>query len=583
MRVFAINLVSVSLLVASVALAHAADGAANSDPVFATWTGGQASAAAVEARLGQVAQRKAKANAAGAIDALLERYLGAARQEALAQLVIAEVGDSEEVLEKLQPDSGYERVKQQLLLSAYQTDLTDTIEVDEEASQAYYEANTEMFATPRQATLWNIYLRHGDGGEAATLETLGELRERYLNGETFGALAREYSESETRLKDGRVGNYAEGKLPDALGDVVFALEDQDISEPLPVSDGAVLLHVTDVVEASTLPFEEAEPRIKGILRGRLVEEALRAKVADHSPADGSIVLSNEEYAAATDLEVLRENPDKVVLKIGAYEVTARQSVGMLGSIAAPADINLDDDSEEARARRRDYGYAGLVARALLYQRIENEDGFLSPASRQDVQDGLAKRRRQMIVDAELKRRVREDAGKMDEELRAFYDDNVHHFQSELRFETRVLQAPLGDEAMATMRKLEELREKLAAGEVSLDDAAKEVGGEVLDLGTVNLSELAETTPKLPGVVLDLGSAGFAVPFQDRDLLQLAQVVDRKDPETQSFDDVREQVVDEFLERRQRGLTKELMDSILADAKFTFDVEAVKAFVVPPAL
>ncbi len=548
-----------------------------SGPVVARWTGGEARASAVEARLPQAGVGK-PAQGESEIDRLVARYGKAAEQEAVAQLILATVEDPEAHLKDLDAEEDFKAVRQNVLLRAYIGDLHDAVDIEEAAIDAYYEEHKDQFAVPGRLALWNIYKRDVDGDKEATNEFLLQLRQRYLDGENFGTLAREYSESETRLRDGRVGSYAQGELPEGLAKVAFSLEDDGISEPQRVSDGAVLLHVTDVVEATTVPREEASGRIESILISRKVEENLRAAVAEMKPPAGSTVLSDEEF-----LEVSKgDDRERVVLEIGDFRMTAGQAGRALAAIPAPADVEPGEDSEEARNRRLTYGYAGLIARALTFNRLEADPGMLDPLTREDVEEELDRTRKRVIVDGELRKRVRDSVAARTEELKSFYDDNAHHFQSDLRFEIKLLKTPLGDDAMARMRTLEGLREEINAGTTDLATAATKVEGEVEDLGWKTLAELGQTGGKLPTVVLDLGTTGVAVPFQDEEFLQMVQVVTREDPHPLPFEEVKERVIDEFLERRQRKLTAELMEKMLADAKFAFDAEAARAYVLPPA-
>ncbi len=61
-----------------------------------------------------------------------------------------------------------------------------------------------------------------------------------------------------------------------------------------MSDGAVLLHVSDVAEGAVTPLSEARGRIDSILGSRLLEDELRASVEGRTAPEGSIVLETGE-------------------------------------------------------------------------------------------------------------------------------------------------------------------------------------------------------------------------------------------------------------------------------------------------
>ena len=83
------------------------------------------------------------------------------------------------------------------------------------------------------------------------------------------------------------------------------------------------------------------------------------------------------------------------------------------------------------------------------------------------------------------------------------------------------------------------------------------------------------------MVLELGAAGLAVPFQEDDLLHLIDVVERQEPRQLSFAEAREAALDEYLERHQRSLSDEVTDELLSQAGYEFDEQAVRTYLVPP--
>jgi parvulin-like peptidyl-prolyl isomerase len=566
--------VSALLLVTVAGSAQAADSAT---PVVATWQGGEARAAEVESQLRNVASDREATEPDARIEALVTRYSKAAEQTAVASLLLSSMPESGSVEI---PDDMAKRLvatRRQVVLELYLRDRRAAIEISDEALKEYYDANPENFATPKRATLWNIYRRDEDGDREGTIAFLSEIRSRYLKGETFEALAREYSQSETRLRDGRVGSYADGELPEKLGTVVFALEAGEVSEPQPVSDGAVLLHVTEVAAASRASLDEVSDRIRAVLLSQKLEDEITERVADVQIPEGSTVLADGEFEAI----IQGEDKDRVVLEIATFKLTAAEAGGWLRSIPAPADIAHDDDSEEAKSRRLEAGYQGIVRRALLYKLLESDPTVMDSDSRDEAEERLKGVRESLWVDEELRRQVRERAGADAEALKKFFDDNAHHFQSPLRFELRSLNAPLGDDVMVRMKSLEELRARLIAGEIDLETAAKDIGGEITDIGSKEFSELGALGAKIQTVILEAGAAAFTIPFQDEDELQLLQIVKREEPGLLPFDEAREQVVDEYLVRNQRALSKEIVDSLLAEAKFKVDEKAVRDYLLPP--
>lgn len=561
-----------------VCTAIAAPAVAIGDDKLATWTGGEALASEVDRALSQVSTRgRTGGDSGNGLDKAVERYRRAARGVAVEKIVLASIEDRQQAIEDSDDADGYRFARQQALLDAYLATLRDAIEISDEQVEAYYEENRDQFQVPKSVTLWNIY-RRDDGDRDETLEALAELRRRIVDGnEAFSAVAREHSESETRLRDGRVGHYREGELPEELGKVVFALEDGAVSEPLPVSDGAVLLHVSDVVEASTFSVDEVEERIRRRLTAARLEETIVEKAGEEKPPAGSTVLALDELKALYD----GDDHDAVALEIGNFRLTAIQAARQSSGVPRPLDFEADEDADTARDEAIEYGYAGLVRRALLYSMIEADKTLIDADRLKEAEEHLVDVRDRALVDSEVRRRVRERAAADEGALERFFDDNAHHFQSEPRFRVRELTIATGEDPLASMRKLEAARDRVVAGSSTLEDEAAELGGEIAEFDPKTVAELTEVGPKVPGVVLELGAAGLAVPFQEDDLLHLIDVVERQEPRQLSFAEAREAALDEYLERHQRSLSDEVTDELLSQAGYEFDEQAVRTYLVPP--
>lgn len=94
------------------------------------------------------------------------------------------------------------------------------------------------------------------------------LRHRLLNGDSFEALARQYSMSPDRKQGGDLGWFARGVMPPEFDQICFGLKPGDLSEVLQTPYGYHLFEVLEVRGAGQLPFDA----VREDLRKKRVEE-----------------------------------------------------------------------------------------------------------------------------------------------------------------------------------------------------------------------------------------------------------------------------------------------------------------------
>ncbi len=136
--------------------------------------------------------------------------------------------------------------------------------------------------------------------------------------------------------------------------------------------------------------------------------------------------------------------------------------------------------------------------------------------------------------------------------------------------------------------MEKLRDALAAGEIDLAEAVERLGGVIRELDWRQLDELAgETPPKARDYLLRISSApdersGFSVPFQQDQALHVIQVEERQEPGPLPYDEVVERVKEDYLERFEQDLYRQVAESRFTAAGFVFYEEAARRLVTEPA-
>ncbi len=506
----------------------------------------------------------------GSLDELIPCYREVAEALALEQLILAEL--TENVDRAITALDGYELLRGQAFLTTYLRRLSDEIEVSDAEIESHFEANREGYHRPGGLRLWNIFRRHEEGGRPEeTIELLRRVKEHFEAGETFDSLAREVSQSETRARGGLVGDLRKGTLPAGLEKIAFALESGEISDPIRVKGGAVLLHVRNVVEDTPLTLRQVRQRIRGELESIETQERIAQDASGLKPPPGSTVLSAEELLEALD----NGGPERVVLEIAGPPLTAARVRRMAGLAPSEAASELAEQSRQQLAEiYRSQRYRQL----LMLDLVDSAE----PELRRQAEEQLWEMGVSRLVDEHLRE---ETSGFVDgdpDRLKLYWEDNRHHYQSPLRFKLRVWNQPFGDEPPLQLWRMEQLRESLAAGELDLAAAAAQLGGEVEDLGLREYDSLGgDLSQAALAHLLEVGEGGFTAPYQHQAALHLIWLEQREEPRPLEYEEARERVREDYLARFQQQLYRRAVDARLAAAGFGFDEVAVRRLLAPP--
>ncbi|GAA5095301.1 peptidylprolyl isomerase [Bartonella acomydis] len=130
--------------------------------------------------------------------------------------------------------------------------------------KAYYTQNTSQFMTPEKRTIEEL--------QFSTREAADNAAKRIADGLSFDALVK--AENKT-LSDIKKGPFTESELPNHLASEVFQLKQGQISAVINDLKGPVIIRVTHIDPAASLPFEKVEKNIRQILAQSRATNTLR--------------------------------------------------------------------------------------------------------------------------------------------------------------------------------------------------------------------------------------------------------------------------------------------------------------------
>ena len=489
----------------------------------------------------------------------IETIRGAARSIAIERLVLESIGDRALIDEKYAAELA--DLEREAVIGSYlQKEIYPGLELDQSEVDAYIEAHSDDLSVDGMRLVSHIFRRYdGPGGAEAAIALLEEVADRARAGESFGLLAEEYSQSESRSGQGRLGWIGRGRLAEPVEEAVFALATGEVSAPIDLGSGAAVFWVTDRIDAREFRADDVRPLVERRLMIREANDAIRAILPEDPPGDDWIVIESDRVLS----EIPRRAAEDVVVRIGDFEMTAGTFRDRVTDLRATDlrlgvfDISAVDVYEEVVLHELLYRY--LTAAGNL------EDGGLSA----EVADRLSDLEDDLIVQRRLEELIHEKAAADTEAIRRFFAANRHLYQTPLLLDVRMLSLPVGARPGDQVVKLEAASFRVGSGKETLDEVADRLGGRVVALGLVTVEQLGAMDPKVPRLVLDVGERGTTVPFQLNRRLNIIEVVGRREPVEQDFEDVRERVIDDYVHRHQQEIYGELVEELLEDAGFVF--------------
>lgn len=145
--------------------------------------------------------------------------------------------------------------------------LSSKVDVTEKDLRQAYDADQARFAQPERREVRHILLKvpkdADEGASKAVLDKIEDIRKRLLAGESFEALAKEYSEDPgSAANGGSLGVIESGIMVPAFDKVAFSEKQGEISEPVRTQFGYHLIEVTKILPSEVKPFDEVKDELR---------------------------------------------------------------------------------------------------------------------------------------------------------------------------------------------------------------------------------------------------------------------------------------------------------------------------------
>jgi parvulin-like peptidyl-prolyl isomerase len=433
--------------------------------------------------------------------------------------------------------------------------------------EASYRAQVQEFHRPTARQTYHLFLRFTPGADPApVMAEARRLRARVTAGEDFPTLAAQRSDSQSRHQKGLLGWVVQGQLSPDLDRVIFSLQPKVPSQPLKTREGVHLFYVNAETPAKTLTLAEVQGALARDLLARRRDAEMDRRVGKTLPA-GSLVPDAVQLLRIFEAG----DPAAVVLRIGDFQVTLWQLQQRLLAGQIPVDPASQDSPAHALVE-------ALKRRELIYRYAVQQGIDKSPETEERLQRMVDRE----LAGLQLRNRMVARVEREPKRLEDYYQANRGRFSQPLRLRVQRLIVPLAANGNEVMARLERARAELDAGRQDFARLATEVGGTVSEPAWEVPTEIAarERSAAPPAAALKPGR--HSPPYRNGDRIEMVRVLERVEPQTLPFEQVRERVRTELLVSRRYQEYSAVAQELLSARKFAVARPELEAMLNRPA-
>jgi peptidyl-prolyl cis-trans isomerase D len=150
------------------------------------------------------------------------------------------------------------------------SDFEAKIQISPDEIKRYYDQRKESFKTPRRIKVREIQIKTGPQDPPDQVEgkrkKAEEILERAKKTKDFGALAKQYSESESAPKGGDLGWLQRENVDESIEKLLFSMKAGELSGVLRGGGGFHIFKIEEVAEEKQKSFEEVKDQILQIVK-----------------------------------------------------------------------------------------------------------------------------------------------------------------------------------------------------------------------------------------------------------------------------------------------------------------------------
>lgn len=494
------------------------------------------------------------------------------RQARLKDLLLTKAFEvqAEDLLDGPGAQSRLQRARLSVLVEAYTSTYIDAeLDLSDEAIRQYYDQHIYELGNPDQIRLRHIFRRVDADAPASVWATtraeMEELLSKLKADSNFGDIARTESDSETAPRHGLIGRLDRGTLDPELEEIVWNLEDGELSEVIETPVGFHIFKLDNHIPAARVDFDEARGRLARRMKNEHRERQFSEQFARLQEESGAVfrpelIESEDEVDPSTPVFEL----DDHVIRLADVTNYVNRT-GFVELRRLPPLLWLEN-----AARNR------LFAWKAEKENLDEKD----EVARQ-MKSAATKEKVQMVIDNRLQPRIVELEA--NGELRKHYDEHYLRFQTPMLHRFRIITVNFDRFAKPydAYEFADDLAGQIRAGKIDMADAARRysddpsasAGG---DLGWLRFDAFGTWFgPRVQNAVAGVGPGVVTDPLlmeyydqsqlgYDRTGYVLVRLENVKEPEIRPYEEVRQQVQQRYIDRHRRQLEETIRETVLEE-------------------
>jgi parvulin-like peptidyl-prolyl isomerase len=198
--------------------------------------------------------------------------------------------------------------KRMVLEKLIDREVNAAVQVTDEEAERYYTANRKIYQSERRVRAAQIVVRDRERAE--------EILKRLKRGEDFGKVAREASIGPEAAKEGDLGYFERGMMPETIDRVIFSVPVGKVSGVVQSPYGFHIIKVLESQQGGSRTFAEAKERVREDLR-KMKEAETYERWLEGLKAESAIVI-NRPLPDDSPAEQARQQRDKVPGETGKH-------------------------------------------------------------------------------------------------------------------------------------------------------------------------------------------------------------------------------------------------------------------------
>jgi parvulin-like peptidyl-prolyl isomerase len=350
-----------------------------------------------------------------------------------------------------------------ILAGAFVEEVEESLaEPTEDEVRAFFESHQEEFGHEEQIRLRNIFKRVDRGAtqkernqKRAEIETLlNQIRA----GTRFEDLARTQSDSETARMGGLIGRLDRGQLEPAVENLVWSLNEGEVSEIVTTPVGFHIFKVETRVAPRASNYDDAREALRQRMHDENTQIVLAETFKELLSSSGAVYqpgLMDSDHDLGAD-DVLFEIDDRRITGADAAKYARNASFGAFRNQSLP--VWLEDRSKD-------------LLFAWNAEQLKFDD-------RPEIHAQKEETRIQILVNRELANRMSTELDRLNAlgELESFYRDDATRFQTRVMHKIQIVTLNLADfdPPFEAFELLKSLASDVREGHEDLADAARQL-------------------------------------------------------------------------------------------------------------